>query len=194
MKQSLIYKNIGLYRFLMNGLYLGGYRRRFEKVVSLIRGDASKVVELCFGDTWIAEHCQKRGIEWIGYDLNEAFVTRAQRLKLNAVREDVAKLDEFPQCDACIMVGSLYHFQEGAPELIRKMIRSAKQVILSEPVRNLSSAKGIVGFVARRSADAGKGRELFRFNETTFIDMMNTLNVPYRVVSLERDILIEIRG
>ena len=179
---------------MMNLIYFGKYKRRFENIYSLLKKEkTSNVIELCFGDTYIANFCKKNGIQWTGYDLNENFVAHAKRNHFNGLNEDIIKLDEFLKCDTYIMIGSLYHFKDDGVDLIRKMIQSSKQVIISEPIKNLSSTKGIIGFVARRSANTGKGHEVFRYNETSFIEMIEKLNVKYTVVAIDRDILIEIK-
>jgi len=194
MYQSLIYRNIFIYRLLMNLIYLGKYKRRFERINNLIGYKTKSVIELCFGDTYIAEYCKKKGIHWTGYDLNENFVEHAQKSGFNAFQKNISTTDEFLKCDTYIIIGSLYQFKDRGSDLIRQMIGSAKQVIISEPVKNLSAAKGVIGYIARKSANAGNGHEEFRYTEQSFIEMMDKLNVPYRIISSDKDILIEIHN
>lgn len=192
MAESLVYKNIYFYRLLMNLIYLGKYKRRFDRINNRINSNTGQVIELCFGDTYIARYCRKNNIQWKGYDLNENFVAHAKKLGYNAYKDDITKFDEFEKCDTYIMIGSLYHFKDAGIELLRKMIKASKQVIVSEPIKNLSSTKGIIGFIAKRSANAGKGQETFRYNETSFIKLMDELNIEYKILSKDKDILIEI--
>jgi Methionine biosynthesis protein MetW len=194
MSKSLIYRNIFFYRILMNILYLGRYKYRFDKIIKIIRPDSTSVVELCFGDTCIAQYCVKNQIQWTGFDLNENFVSNAIKQNLNAVKKDILSIDQFPSCDTYIMIGSLYHFREQSIEILKKMVSSANQVIISEPIKNLSNMNGLVGFIAKKSANAGKGEEHFRYNQRTFLDLIDQLGVKYRIVSVDKDILIEINN
>ena len=194
MNESIIYRNIHWYRFLMNILYLGFYKRRFNNITRLISRDSKSVVEFCFGDVFIAKYCRDNGIDWIGYDLNEEFVNYAVTHEFNAIIKDILLLEDFPQCDTYIMIGSLYHFKEYSLEILTKMIKSSKQVIISEPIKNIATAKGLLGDIARKSTNAGKGSEGFRYNLSTFTELMSKLNVNYKIVSIDKDILIEIKN
>jgi hypothetical protein len=168
---GLIYRHINIYRAVMNALYLGQYKKRFIPVIDQIRSlhDNAKVLELCFGDTYIAAHCKKAGVHWIGFDLNARFVRYAQKAGFDARQADLASAFELPGADVCIMMGSLYHFHGHTEHILRKMLNAAPTVILSEPVKNLSSGKGFLGALAKRSANAGKGDERFRYNAESFL-------------------------
>jgi len=192
MKTSIIYWNINFYRLLMSVLYLGKYKRRFERINALLKPTTDTVIELCFGDIYIAKHCKRNGINWKGYDINEHFVRNAARRNYNAILKDVNELSAFEKCDTYLIVGSLYHFRDNSVEILRKMIASSRQVIISEPIKNLTISKGIIGYIARKSASVGKGSEEFRFNVTTFLAMLEGCNVNYKIISIDKDILIEI--
>ena len=176
----------------MSVLYVGKYKRRFKRINALLKPKPNTVIELCFGDIYIAEHCKKNGIEWKGYDINERFVNNATKHHYNAILKDVNELDVFEKCDTYIITGSLYHFKNNSIEILRKMIASSRQVIISEPIKNISTAKGFVGTIASRFTNAGNGNEKFRFNETTFLTMLNELNANYKIITIDKDILIQI--
>jgi len=151
----------------MNMLYAGGYRGRFdhitENLMNLTAG--TRILELCFGDIYVAEYCKKKGLVWTGIDINNKFVTRARRLGYNAHQSDLVTLDELPKADVCIMAGSLYHFHPHHTfQILEKMVDAADRLIISEPVSNLSSRRGLIGFLAKRAASIGKGNEEFRYN------------------------------
>lgn len=173
-------------------LYLGKYRRRFERINALLIPNTNAVIELCFGDIFIAEYCKKKGIDWKGYDINEHFVRNATRLNYNAILKDINELSVFEKCDTYIIIGSLYHFKDNSVEILRKMIASSRQVIISEPIKNISTVKGFIGSIASLFTNAGNGNENFRFNETTFLAMLDTLNSNYKIVTIDKDILIQI--
>jgi hypothetical protein len=63
---------------------------------------------------------------------------------------------------------------------------------------NLSQKSGLLGAIARYSANAGKRHETFRFDESTFLDLLERFKMRfgfgYDVVSRKRDILVVIRA
>jgi hypothetical protein len=195
---SFVYRHIFIYRAIMNLLYGGGYRERFDVLnveIQTLRKQAT-VIELCFGDTYIAQFCRNHGYQWQGLDLNEHFVQEAKRQGFHAEKQDIAALTDFPKADMCIMVGSLYHFQNDAAAVLEKMFRCAPVVLLSEPVRNLSSRKGLVGWIARRAANAGKGHQQFRFTETSLATFLEDFSRSRKVnivskKSMGKDLVIK---
>ena len=75
------------------------------------------------------------------------------------------------------MIGSLYHFVEDNFEpIISKMLASSKKIIISEAVFTWSNLPGLVGAIARKSANVGKGDETFRFNKKSFLNMLEDLS------------------
>lgn len=172
--KSFIYRHILIYRFLMDLLYLGKYKKRFTPVTQLLKKfpQGTRVLELCFGDIHIADFCKKKGFSWQGIDLNEQFVKYARKRGYQAYYKDLTDNDPLPNADVCIMMGSLYHFHPRIHIMIDKMVKAADTIIISEPVFNLSSNRGLVGFFARRAANAGKGNEKFRFNEASLLKVL----------------------
>lgn len=197
MKVSIIYRNIHIYRLIMNALYTFGYKQRFKDIINCIdlKHDNS-VLDLCFGDIYVAELCKKNNITWIGYDINPYFTKYAKKKGFNASVVDISEIHELPKSDVCIISGSLYHFYPNAHELLKKMVNSSNKVLISEPVRNFSSKSGLIGKIAHIFSNAGKGEEIFRFNETSIIDFLDTykkeLHFSYIVQSIKRDIVIQI--
>ena len=174
-KRSFVYRNIFIYRLIMNLLYLGRYKRRFDPVVDEVRQlpKGSRVLELCFGDIYLAEFCRKAGYKWTGLDINPNFVRTAQRMGFEAREADLKTEYDLPRVEVCIMMGSLYHFYPDTANIIAKMLKAASLVLISEPVSNFSSNTGIIGFIAKRTANAGKGHELFRYNKHSFLAMLD---------------------
>ncbi len=196
MKTSIIYKNIFLYRFVMNILYSCNYSKRFSDIISRIDSSCNSVLDLCFGDVYIANFCRKNSINWTGYDINSYFVKNARKQGYNAFQKDLSELNTFPKSDICILLGSLYHFNNEIEPLFQKMLTCAPKIIISEPIVNLSSHKGIIGKMARFFTNAGKGNEEFRFTKDTIIQLLEKLQMQYNfsftIISIKRDILIEI--
>ena len=174
----------------MNLLYLGKYRSRFTQVIEQIKNlpPNSKILELCFGDTYIAAYSKNAGYKWNGIDLNKHFVKQAQKMGYDADYKDLVSLEALPKADACVMVGSFYHFQSDAFSILKKMFSASGLVVISEPVSNLSSKGGLVGFIAKRAANAGNGNEEFRYNEKSFLSMLKENSAPlsYTISSVKR--------
>ncbi|MGQ0829903.1 MAG: hypothetical protein ACT4ON_16070 [Bacteroidota bacterium] len=182
----------------MNILYVLGYKQRFEKVIKIIEHYKPKsVLELCFGDVFIAEYCKVNGIEWTGIDLNKSFVDNAVRKGLNARSADLLNLSELPKAEVCVIMGSLYHFYTDVHMLLSKMLEASDKIIISEPVKNLSDQKNLLGRIAKRSANAGKGDETFRYTEKTLQKLLEEeskkLNFSFKAIdSYKKDSIITI--
>jgi len=193
MKTSFIYRNIFIYRLLMSVLYGFNYKKRFLDVIKHIPQDSIKVLELCFGDIYIAEYCISKNMQWTGIDINKKFINYAVSKGYDARFEDISNLERFPKADVLIMMGSFYHFHGNAESLLSRMLAAAETVIISEPVVNLSNVSGIIGKIAKKSADAGKGHENFRYNAESFSgmleDMRLTVGFEYKIASKKRDMV-----
>lgn len=177
----------------MSLLYKGNYYKRFKPVLEHISGN--KVTEICFGDIVIADYCKKKSIEWTGIDINEAFVKNAQKRGLNAQKKDILDLNELPIADTCIICGSLYHFNNQLEHLIMKMFACAPKIIISEPIHNLSTNKGIIGKLAKASANVNGTKQDFRFTKDSLLfaltDLSKKLQFKFSVVEQQnKDIII----
>jgi hypothetical protein len=172
------------------------YKKRFQDIIKRFTEKDKSVLDICFGDTIIADECKRRNIIWMGYDLNSYFVVRAQKNGFNASLADVVEIQSFPKADVCVMCGSLYHFIEEIETVLTKLLDSAPKILISEPVENLSSQKGMIGTISKILTNAGKGKESFRFDKKSLIDVLDVykikLHFNYIVISTQRDMLIEI--
>ena len=180
----------------MNFLYLGSYRNRYQILFKHIH-PCNSMLELCFGDTLLAKFCKKNNIHWTGIDINKGFTDRAVRKGYNAVNYDITEIAVFPKADLCVMVGSLYHFADFKDSIFKKILSASDRVIISEPVINLSDRKGLIGYIAKHSASPGKKHELFRYNETSFLEFIekkkNEFSFKYSIIERYRkDLVIEI--
>lgn len=180
----------------MNLLYSGNYYKRFDTIRKLIKG--KNVVELCFGDTVIADFCKKNGLGWTGYDINPVFVKNAVNKNFNAHLADVNYLENSLSADVCLIAGSLYHFNSDPAKILRKMLNISKEIIISEPVINLSDREGIIGKLAKVSASVNGKQHSFRFTEESLLKLLNeqssTLDFNYMVADrISKDIIIVIK-
>lgn len=196
---SYIYRSVFIYRLLMNLLYTGGYKRRFKKVLKLLKELHPKsILELCFGDIFIAEYCKMNNIKWKGYDLNTHFVSEAKKKNYDAECVDLSEVLEFPKSEICLMIGSLYHFNGEVESILTKMLKSSTLLIISEPIMNLSAHKNIIGWLARKSANAGNGNVPFRYNKESFLRLLDEegrkLNFNYTILDYyKKDIIVALK-
>lgn len=195
MQRSLVYSHIYSYRLAMNLLYGGRYHQRFVNIFKLIGSRARSVCDLCFGDTVIAEWCASRDIRWMGVDLNPHFCERARKRGFDAREGDIFSL-KLPNADVFIMGAALYHFHTRLSDLIDLVFSHSNRFILSEPIQNLSSRNDLIGRWARRSRNPGNGDAEFLYNEQSLLQALDEQKTrkgfDYRVVSVNRDILIDI--
>lgn len=192
----MIYRNIWIYRLVMNMLYHGRYRQRFKDITNQIEEKDHTVVELCFGDILIASYCRETDRSWIGYDINEVFVDYALKFGHNAVCTDILSLENLPRADVLIFAGSLYHFNGNMHKIWELMTSCSKKIILSEPVRNITSLKNGIGKIGARASTVKNGAESFRFDRNSLTEMLNRFQEPYhfsyQIISEKKDILITI--
>ena len=192
-QNSLIYRNIFLYRLVMKLLYKGEYYKRFETVCKLIEG--KKVTELCFGDLVVAKYCRQQNIEWTGIDVSKHFVRIAKRKGFKASVGDIHTLAEFPKADVCVMCGSLYHFVIDIDALFLKLLACAPRIIISEPIHNLSERNDWIGALARKAANVKGEKQGFRYTEETLLSALNIVskkfNFSFKVIEKQKkDIVV----
>jgi len=191
---SWIYKRIWIYRLIMNFLYLGRYRQRFQDIIAVMAPGDRRIIELCFGDIYIAEYCKKSLRQWTGYDINDVFVDYALKCGHHAVHADILSLIKLPEADVLIFAGSLYHFNENLHHIWQLMKSCTTKIILSEPIKNITSAKNVIGRIGARASAVRNGAETFRYERDSLIEMLEYFKEPYNftyeIVSEKKDILI----
>jgi len=173
MKVSLVYRGPHIYALFMKFLYGKNYKARYKTIAEEIPEGAS-VLDLCCGDCALYEYELKGKASYSGVDINPYFITNAKNLSINAILADVSK-DELPNSDYVVMQGGLCQFIPNHKEIVDKLLRVASnKVIISEPVRNLSTSKNpVISFIAKRSADPGTGHKTERFTESTFTEFFD---------------------
>ena len=163
---SLIYAHPAIYQLLMRLIYAGGYAARYQALSQLIP-DGADVFEACAGDAHLYRHyLQPRGIRYRAGEFNATFVAHARARGIDMQRFDL-RADEVPRADVVLLHASLYQFMPEHRQVVDRLLAAARQqLIISEPVRNLSSSRwGLIRWIARRSADPGSGHMAQRFDE-----------------------------
>ncbi len=181
----------------MNLLYAGNYTNRFTSILAALKNKGvSSVVELCFGDVIIAEYCKTNHIQWQGFDLNDSFVKYARNKGYAAELADVVKKEDFPAADIYIIAGSLYHFtRPELKQLLTKILLQTNLLIISEPVKNISSNKGLVGDLARRLSRTSKNEVSFRYTHESLSgaleDLKTDLDFNFKTIGyIKKDLVI----
>lgn len=171
---SLIYRSAGAYKLVMRALYGRHYAARMRTVAERVPV-GSAVLELCCGPgTLYRRYLHGRVGSYIGIDVNDGFVKRLRRRGVDARVQNLASDTPLPEADVVILQASLYHFLPEPRPLIDRMLSAARDfVIISEPVRNLSSSTApLVGRLGRHAADPGVGGHEQRFTEETLDRLM----------------------
>ncbi len=176
MSTSLIYRSARGYELLMRALYGRHYEDRMRAVADRVPPGAS-VLELCCGPgTLYLRHLRGRAGPYIGLDVNEGFVERLRRQGVDARQLDLTSDDDapLPGADVVLIQASLYHFLPDAERIVDRMLAAAHaRVIVSEPIRNLSSSEApLIGRLGQRAADPGVGGHEHRFSEETLDRLM----------------------
>jgi SAM-dependent methyltransferase len=177
---SLIYRHAWVYELLMRALYGRHHGERLRAVAEQVPAGAA-VLELCCGPgSLYLTHLRGRVGSYVGLDANPGFVAGLQARGVDARLIDLTDgVQLLPRADVAIMQASLYHFLPDADEILQRMLGAAERcVIISEPVRNLSSsAVPLMGTIGRRAADPGVGGHADRFTETTLDQLMVAYDV-----------------
>ena len=153
----------------MQFLYGKNYSARYHAISELIP-EGESVLDVCCGDCALYKRALMcRDITYTGIDINNKFVASALKQSINAFQLDIRK-NTIPKSDNVLMQASLYQFIPQHRLVVDKLLNSAgKQLIISEPIKNLSSSNNfIIKSVARFSANPGTGHTVKRFSEETF--------------------------
>jgi glycosyltransferase involved in cell wall biosynthesis len=167
--KSPIYWTPSFYDLAMRLLMRRDYSRIFEDVAALIPPGAS-VTEVCCGTCALyRRHLRDKACRYVGLDFNTRFILGARRQGIDARFVDSLSAD-LPPADYVVMCSSLYHFQRCADEVLARLKRAAgRAVIVSEPVRNLSThTNPLLARLARALTNPGVGDYRERFSLQQF--------------------------
>ena len=154
----------------MRLLYGRYYAARERCVAELLPANCS-VVDLCCGPGVIYQrYLSRKHIEYLGLDGSPEFAAHVKKLGAQSeVWELSARTTNLPKADYLIMQGSLAYFLPDPTCLIREMLLAAREaVIISEPIRNLSTSKSpLVRKIAVAISGGPGGNQPQRFTEQT---------------------------
>jgi SAM-dependent methyltransferase len=164
---TALYRSALLYELLMIMLYGRHYAGRYRAIANLIPAQSS-VLDLCCGPAVLYHrYLRQKSIGYTGLDLSGAFVKRLNQRGAHGEVWDLHGDETLPTADYVIMQASLYQFLPDPQPVVDRMLRAArKQVILAEPIRNITSSKvAPLAFLGRHFTDPGDGQSAHRFTE-----------------------------
>ena len=172
MATSLIYKSSSLYELAMLLIYGRHHASRYRAIAELIPAGSS-VLDLCCGPAFLYHrYLRAKSVRYTGLDINAKFVDRLVKRGGAGQVWDLRSEQQLPSADYVIMQASLYHFLPDASPVVDRMIRAArKQVIVAEPIRNLSDSDSrLLAALGRLFTNPGTGEHRLRFTEQTLAD------------------------
>jgi len=149
----------------MRVLYGRHYASRYQEIAALIPEGAT-VLDLCCGPAQLYRgYLRSKKVEYRGLDINQRFIKQLQSENADGQVWDVREDKQLPPADYVLMQASLYHFLPDTQPIVDRMLEAARrQVIIAEPIRNLSSSRiALVRRIARHLTNVGNDGD--RFNE-----------------------------
>ncbi len=165
-ERGWIYRSPRLYSLIMLLLYRRNFQTRQESLANLIPPGAS-VVEVCCGTGMLyLNHLRQKNVQYTGLDLSPAFVSALSTRSIDARLWDLRSSTPLPRADYVVMQASLYHFLPDPEPVVDRMLRAARiQVLVSEPIHNLTTDYPRLSRMFATLTDAGAGPERLRFDE-----------------------------
>lgn len=175
---SAVYWHPIIYQLFLRITFGRHFKERYQQVANLIP-TGSQVVDIGCGDCTIYRFLRKKGIQYLGLDINPFFVRWVEKKRIPVCLFDVCK-DEIPQAEYIIMLGGLYQFIPYHKDIVDKMLKAAtKKIILIERIQGAfsSSTNPLISFIARRLANPGTGHKMYRFNKESLIRFLESYGI-----------------
>ena len=164
--RGLIYRSPRLYALVMFLLYRRSYRTRLDALAALIPPGASVVEACCGTGSLYLNYLRDKRVQYTGLDLSPAFVSALETRGVDARIWDIRSPAPLPHADHLVMQASLYHFLPDPEPIIDRMLRAAReQVLVAEPIRNLTTDYPRLSRIFAALSNAGAGPERERFDE-----------------------------
>lgn len=182
-KQSIIYKNIYLYRFIMYFYTYGNYFKDYQVIFSLFPSNSKKVIELCFGDIYLANICKQNQIDWTGYDISNYFVENAKKHNFNAIKSNLHEYNIDIACDAIIISRSLYQFKDVLDSFFKNLLKCSKNIIICESLNSFGNSKNkVFRMIAQYLTHSGDSDHVYRYNENSILKDIDYLCNKYKLI------------
>ena len=193
--RSVNYHWLFIYKLALQLSFGGKYRERYIDVSMLIP-DNVHIVDYCCGDAEIyTSYLKHRDLEYLGLDFNDRFIsalhTRGVPCRTFNIREGEPLVSDYS-----LLMGSLYQFIPDHVELVNKVLRYTKRLIISEPVKNhAESGNWLIRKLAYLLNNPGDGVKRYRFTQESFKEFL--ANFEGRIVTCvegEMECVVVLRG
>ena len=136
----MIYSSRTVYHLVMRVLYGRHFGARYAAIAAEIPSGA-EVIDVCAGDGYLyLKFLRQKSVRYLGLDISPRLVDWARKRGVSARQFNLWQ-DTLPPGDVVVMQASLYQFLPHAEPIIGKLLSAARHtVIISEPIRNLSSS------------------------------------------------------
>ena len=161
----------------------GKYFKDYQVVFSLIPNNSRKVVELCFGDTYLANICKKNQIDWTGYDISDYFVGKAKKDNFNAIKANLHEYKIDASCDVIIISRSLYQFKNILDLFFENLLKCSKNIIVCESLNSFGNSKNkYFRTIAKYLTHSGDSDHVFRYNEESILEDIDYLCIKHKLI------------
>jgi len=184
-----IYNHPAVYRLGMRLSYRSEYRERYSLLAEYV-GRPSHVLEVCCGDLVLHGQLARRGLlrSYRGVERSPSMVALAHRQGVRVDRLDLRAAAELPRAEIVIMQASLYQFHDLAETLLPRLWNAAeRQLLVAEPVRNLSSSGNpVMRWAGQLMSRTDEGPHPFRYTEQTLLQLYERCGIPITRVGRTR--------
>lgn len=150
--KSIIYRSPHLYRLAMHIFHGRALGERY-KVISGFIEKGERVLDLGCGTGTLQSHLN--GNDYLGIDLNEAFVGYGRRKGRDLRHMDATKYKGFGEFDVCVIMDLLHHIAPKHETFMQKVLRETRnKVIVCEPYED-SRKPGVVRWLNKVLDDDG---------------------------------------
>ena len=144
----------------------GSYFKEFDIAINLLPEKTKSVIELCFGDIYIAKSCRKKNISWTGYDISPHFVNNAKKKNYNAALVDLHKVSLEGKYDVAIITRSLYQFKSDLTYIMASILNVSGAIIICESIKSLSNSRNyLIRKFANKITHSGDKEHVFRYTK-----------------------------
>lgn len=128
--RAIPYWSATAYMLFLRILHGRDLDRRYSRVAELV-GEEVRVFEPGCGPAILARYL--RNCEYVGWDLNAAFVKAARRRGLRCELKDCTAWRDYPKADVIVMIDFLHHIIPHHREVLRGAMERAGRVVICEP-------------------------------------------------------------
>ena len=174
----------------MKILYGKHYSDRYKLIADRIKRGSS-VLDVCCGDAELYKFLKKKGVKYLGVDINSRFISNNLKKGVPAKVLDIRK-EEIPSFDYTVIQGSLYQFTE-PKKIVNKLLKATnKYLIISEPIKNISNMPLIKNALLDRILTmfvTTDDKSNFRFTNSSFRRLLEDYKPQFANLPGKREIV-----